>query len=292
MAMYKIGEFSKITNLTVKALRYYDEQEILKPSYRGDNEYRFYDEADFERARLIVFLRNLNFSISEVKDVLNNCDQIEDVSYFLSEKKAFIEKRMEEEKALIERLNHHLLPKNKEESSMKNTNHFSYPDSKQYPKHGIGYARGVSMNYEIKVKEYDAVNVSCIRYQGKYSDVGKYIGTIYKAVKNKADGAPFSCYYDEEYKEKADILLCVPTKGLIPGTGITAKQLPSIKAIATVHHGGYGSLNLAYKALYDYMKENNLRCKLPYREIYHKGPGIIFKGNPDRYVTEIALPIE
>ena len=46
--MYKIGEFSKITGLTVKALRYYDEQEILVPSIRCDFSYRIYCEQDFE----------------------------------------------------------------------------------------------------------------------------------------------------------------------------------------------------------------------------------------------------
>lgn len=70
--MYKIGEFSKITKLTVKTLRYYDEENILKPSYRNEeNGYRFYEENDFKKAELIVLLRNLGFSISEVKDVLS-----------------------------------------------------------------------------------------------------------------------------------------------------------------------------------------------------------------------------
>ena len=57
--MYKIGEFSKITKLTVKTLRYYDEQNILNPSYRNaENDYRFYAENDFKKAELIVMLRN------------------------------------------------------------------------------------------------------------------------------------------------------------------------------------------------------------------------------------------
>ncbi|HEX7714580.1 MAG TPA: MerR family transcriptional regulator, partial [Bacillota bacterium] len=66
--MYKISEFSKISGLTVKALRYYDEQDILKPSFRADNSYRYYDEEDFKRAGLIALLRNLDFSIPEIRD--------------------------------------------------------------------------------------------------------------------------------------------------------------------------------------------------------------------------------
>ena len=64
--MYKIGEFSKITNMTVKTLRYYDEENILTPSYRDeDTNYRYYSEEDFKKAELILMLRNLDFSISE-----------------------------------------------------------------------------------------------------------------------------------------------------------------------------------------------------------------------------------
>ena len=58
--MYKIGEFSKITSLTIKALRYYEEQEILCPSERDKNGYRLYNDQDYERARLIALLRGLD----------------------------------------------------------------------------------------------------------------------------------------------------------------------------------------------------------------------------------------
>jgi effector-binding domain-containing protein len=54
----------------------------------------------------------------------------------------------------------------------------------------------------------------------------------------------------------------------------------------------YETLNLAYKAVLDYAKEHSLECKLPSSEIYHKGPGMIFRGNPNKYVTEIVIPIE
>lgn len=76
--MYKIGDFSKITNITIKTLRYYDEENILKPSSRSaETGYRFYDGNDFKKARLIVLLRKLDFSISEIRDVLMSCEEPE-----------------------------------------------------------------------------------------------------------------------------------------------------------------------------------------------------------------------
>jgi DNA-binding transcriptional MerR regulator len=263
--MYKIGEFSKLTNITIKALRFYDEQGLLKPSQRSDNNYRFYSEKDFEKAQLITLLKNLDFTIAEIKDTLNNCDSKEDLHYYLSEKKEFIINNMRKEYALIRELDRHLNVIIKEDNNL---------------------------DYTIEIKKLEPVNVASIRFKGSYKDVGKYIGAIYKAVKGKAGGTPFNLYYDDEYKEIADIELCVPTKALVQSREVSSKQLPAIKAICTTHKGSYQTLNLAYKAIFDFAKEKGYECKLPSREIYIKGPGMIFKGNPEKYITEIVIPIE
>jgi len=144
----------------------------------------------------------------------------------------------------------------------------------------------------MEVKEFEPVKVVSIRYKGGYSDVGKYIGKLYKAAKNQADGAPFNCYYDDEYKETADIELCVPVKKMVTDKEVTCRQLPKIKALTTIHEGSYETLNLAYKALTDYGKEHNLEFTLPSREIYLKGPGMVMKGNPEHYVTQIIMPLQ
>jgi DNA-binding transcriptional MerR regulator len=264
--VYKIGEFSKITKLTVKTLRYYDEQDILNPSYRNkENGYRFYEENDFKKAEVIVLLRNLGFSIAEMKDVLSNYENPSDLSYFLQEKKKIIEDKIKEEKFLLKKIDLYIKPNQLEEDYM---------------------------NYKIGVKTIEPVIVASIRYKGKYSDVGKYISKIYKVLKGNANGSPFNCYYDGEYREEADIEVCVPTSKLIKHPDITVKQLPKVKVLCTTHIGTYENLNVAYKAIFDYAQENNIKCMIPSREIYIKGPGMIFKGNPNKYVTEIIIPIE
>ncbi|MGL5086701.1 MAG: GyrI-like domain-containing protein, partial [Clostridium sp.] len=136
------------------------------------------------------------------------------------------------------------------------------------------------------------VTVASLRYQGKYSDVGEYIKSIYKVVKGKASGTPFNIYYDGEYKEIADIEVCVPIKKHIENSSVVIKKLPGITGISTIHYGEYNELKNAYKALYDYANKNNISCKYPSREIYLKGPGMIFKGNPSKYITEIIIPVE
>lgn len=45
-------------------------------------------------------------------------------------------------------------------------------------------------------------------------------------------------------------------------------------------------------AYYDMNAENKIALTLPYREVYIKGPGMVFKGNPDKYITEVVFPIQ
>ena len=65
--MYRISQFSKISGLTVKALRYYDQEGILQPAFRNEeNQYRYYNEEDLKKSQLIKSLRSLDFSIMEI----------------------------------------------------------------------------------------------------------------------------------------------------------------------------------------------------------------------------------
>ena len=65
--MYRISQFSKISGLTVKALRYSDQENILQPTFRNeDNQYRYYNEEDLKKSQLIKSLRSLDFSIMEI----------------------------------------------------------------------------------------------------------------------------------------------------------------------------------------------------------------------------------
>lgn len=66
--MFNIGEFSKLTQLSIKTLRFYHEEGLLAPAcVDPDTGYRYYDERQIDGARAIVYLRSLEFSLSEIK---------------------------------------------------------------------------------------------------------------------------------------------------------------------------------------------------------------------------------
>ena len=68
---YTIGEFSRASRLTVKALRFYHEQGLLDPArVDGETGYRYYDDSSLSRAHAIRWLRGLDFTIAEIKELL------------------------------------------------------------------------------------------------------------------------------------------------------------------------------------------------------------------------------
>ena len=78
---YSSGDFAKKAHITKKTIRYYDEHNILRPSYVNENGARFYNDEDFARLQQILFLKYLGFSLDDIKEMtLKNTD-----SDFMSE---------------------------------------------------------------------------------------------------------------------------------------------------------------------------------------------------------------
>jgi DNA-binding transcriptional MerR regulator len=71
MNVFKVGELATRTGLTVRTLHHYDEIGLLKPSHRADTGYRLYTAADVGRLQRIVSLRQLGFSLDEIKGCLD-----------------------------------------------------------------------------------------------------------------------------------------------------------------------------------------------------------------------------
>lgn len=73
--MYKIGEFSKIVDIPVRTLRFYDEYGVLQPSEIDDfTGYRYYNDANIIECELIKLLKSLDFTLEEIigyKDCLD-----------------------------------------------------------------------------------------------------------------------------------------------------------------------------------------------------------------------------
>ena len=69
---WKVGDLSKLTGLTIRTLHHYDEIGLLCPSFRNDAGHRFYSEGDIMKLHQIMSLKQLEFSLDEIKNFLEN----------------------------------------------------------------------------------------------------------------------------------------------------------------------------------------------------------------------------
>ena len=66
----RIKQFSQLTNLPVKTIRYYEDIGLLPSPHRLDNGYRDYDETDVDKARFVAGARSLDFSLDDIREIL------------------------------------------------------------------------------------------------------------------------------------------------------------------------------------------------------------------------------
>ncbi|MBN1862314.1 MAG: MerR family transcriptional regulator, partial [Dehalococcoidales bacterium] len=93
--MLKIGDFSRLSRVTVKALRYYDEIGLLKPvSVDRFTGYRYYSAEQLPRLNRIIVLKNLGLSLEEVSQLLNDDLTAEHIRQLLHVKQAEIRQRL------------------------------------------------------------------------------------------------------------------------------------------------------------------------------------------------------
>ena len=105
-------------------------------------------------------------------------------------------------------------------------------------------------------------------------------------------GQPMLLHYDTEYQELANYEACVPIRKGSDVEGITVRQLPGGRAVTLLHKGPYDELGRSYERILSYIKEKGYEVQVPSREVYIKGPGMIFKGNPKNYLTEIQMLLQ
>lgn len=90
--MYKISEVAAISGVSIRTLQYYDKIDLLKPKLINEVGYRFYTDKEIEILQQILFFKELDFSLDEIKNILNS-DNYDKEKSLRSQKELLIEKR-------------------------------------------------------------------------------------------------------------------------------------------------------------------------------------------------------
>ncbi len=266
---FSIGEFSKITKLSVKSLRLYHEKGLLIPSEVDEfTNYRFYNEKNYEKACTIKILKEYDFSLAEIKEILDECNDESDMLEQLNNKLGEIKNKIYRYNKISHSLEN--IIKKEKESEMKNKNIF-----------------------DVEEKELKTILIAGYRMKGKYKDVAEGFKLLGKVFGRYINGKAMCLYYDSEYKENdADFEPCFPIRKGTNSEGISVRELKGEKCVSLIHKGPYENLSESYKKIFSYINEKKYKAIIPSREVYIKGPGMIFKGNPNNYLTEIQILIK
>ena len=174
---FSIGEFSKITSLTIKTLRLYHEKELLIPAEIDEfSGYRYYDKNNYETARVIKILKDYDFSLAEIKEILDEYSDESEILLPLKEKLKEIELKINRYKEISNSIE--IIISKEKEIKMNSEKEF-----------------------EVEEKEIETMLIAGYRMKGKYSDVGTGFGILGKAFGRHINGKPMNLYYEGEYKE-------------------------------------------------------------------------------------------
>lgn len=269
--MFSIGEFSRISGLPVRTLRFYHEKMLLVPAAVDvETGYRSYDERNLDMARVIVALRAMQFSLEEIADMLSGAADDADILEYLERQKESLTHQMRRYRDVVRQIDTIIQHERalREEESM-HTNSF-----------------------EIEERVVEPVLVAGVRMRGRYQDIGQGFAKLGKRIGRHVAGKPLCLYFDGEYREEdAEFEPCMPIRKKVEAEGVLTHELPGRQCVTLMHLGPYEELHRSYARVMRYVKERGYEIELPTREVYHKGPGMIFRGNPRKYLTEIQLPI-
>ena len=93
---YSSGEFARMAHITKKTVRYYDEHGILKPSYVTPYGARFYTDQDFARLQQILLLKQLGFSLKDIRGMTVNENDSQYIETSLKLQLKLVEDRVEQ----------------------------------------------------------------------------------------------------------------------------------------------------------------------------------------------------
>lgn len=241
--MFRIGEFSKLTQVSIRMLRYYDEVGLLTPAevdkWTG---HRLYSVEQIPRLNKILYLRDSGLNVSEIALALTMDEQ--SLLAQLNKKRIEIENAIQVEQEKLRKIE---LAKNKIQD------------------------RKGELHYHISLKSIPAYHVLSLRrvVPTYYSegDLWQELSTFAAAQKVEISDNTFSIYHDTEYREAdVDIELCVPVRK----TGIAKapfcfRMIEAVPYMAcTMVYGDFANIKEAYLAFANWLQKNS--------ELHHTKP--------------------
>ncbi len=267
--MYSIGEFSKVNRITPKTLRHYDKIGLLKPS-RIDNMtgYRYYSSEKLSEISKIIMLKEMGFSLHEIKEILIKEGRTET---FLKQKAEQLKSVIKEDEKRLSKVLGYLSEFKGEEKMEANINIKSLP-------------KVIAASMRTIVPGYDT-------YFDIVPKMGEYMESVGAVCRKPA--YCFTIYHDGEYKDSdIEVEICEAVNEVCQESDkVKFKTFEAIPKSACLRHKGpYDTIGESYNSLFAWIDNNGYKAKGNPRESYIDG--IWNKASSDLWLTEIQIPVE
>jgi DNA-binding transcriptional MerR regulator len=270
--MIKIGNFARLSQVSVVTLRYYDEMDLLKPvrvdTFTG---YRFYSADQLPRLNRILALKDLGFSLEQIKLILADGLTSEQLRGMLTMQRNEVEKRLADEGERLRRIEARLRQIELEDKMPK---------------------------YDVVIKSTPAMLVASRRVTIPTNDqVPQYLDIAYMEVYSyvhqqgaKDTGPCFTLWHSpSDVYENEDVEAIVPIDRQLQGTDrVQVYELPSTQVAAVVHQGNFEDFTQGHAAILEWIDANGYQIVGPYREIYIKH----HKDELSNSTTEVQFTVE
>ena len=265
--MLKIGDFSTLTMVSIKALRHYDELGLLKPVWVDPvTGYRYYSATQLPRLQRILALRDLGFPLERIGKILDDGVTAEQLRGMMMLRQSEQEVCVQREQEKLARLQARIQLMEQE---------------------------GV-MTQDVVVKELGSQWIASIRERVRaYREIGILFGKLYgKLGLLAAEGPAVALWHDQEFKDSdldAEVGVCIKRPVPTP-EGLQVRDLAACSVASTIHRGAFNRIGEAYGGLLRWIEANGYRIAGPTREIFiHITPPVTREN--ESYVTEIQVPV-
>jgi DNA-binding transcriptional MerR regulator len=284
--MFKIGDFSKFTRVSVKMLRHYDEIGLLKPArIDAATGYRFYAADQLPRLNRIILLKDLGFKLDQIADLLDGDLTAEQIRGMLRLRHAEIEQQL-----LSLQLRLALI-----EARLENLEQETPP--------AVHAAHDVILRDvppQLMATRRQVVPEPGAPIARLFDEVEAYV-VMHRA---RAFTSPLTIFHDQEYREtQLDIEVAVPVNFALPSNErVTVRELPGALMACAVYTGGYEKMAEIYNTLLRWLDAQKFTIAGPVREVYLRFgadnpeslnlPQAFLTNDSRLYVTEVQLPVQ
>ncbi len=243
-----IGDFARITHLSVKTLRRYHEAELLEPAevdpFTG---YRYYNTAQVPTAQVIRRFRDLGMPVREIGEVLATADP-EARSALIAGHLERLESQLDQTRAAVTSLRRLLQP--------------------------------TKPPMEIELRAAERLTTAAIRATVTRSEVLAWysaamaeLGQTLEA-RHITPAGPCGGLYDNELftDERGNAVVYIPAADPPSSRRVRPFVVPPAELAVTVHHGAHDDIDVSYGQLGTYVTEHALAVAGPVRETYLVGP--------------------